>query len=856
MRTATTAGGTILSFFLLPVLLVGLIGASLGIAAFVRVHRLQAELHDLRRRLDQPAGPLPEPSPMLLPTSLPAPPPARRKPRHDIEALLTLQWGMWLGGAALLLSGVFLVRYAATEGWLTAPVRCAGLELLGLLLIVLAETLRRRTGRGAADGRALPDLAPAALAGGGVSMLLAGAYAVGSIYRLVPPAVGFGLIASASFAALALSLRFGRLVAAIGIAGAFATPALAQDGQASLPMLFGYLLLVSLAGLGVQRRTGWTFIGWATLLAGAAWTACAGISAGAAEQWPGFWAPSLFAPVSAGLHLAALSANRLGQAGRGPARRALAAIGMPEGALLLLALATGSPATAAGLLLMAPIAVFASRNNKGGGLAWLAAAGPLLLLAVWTQPGWLGHELATGPLVPDLAMLAASGLGLAGWWIERHDARPLAWTALPAALPLLTLAVWHLQPSLPHRLPGVLPWIGTALLPGIVLAGRAWSLRSAPQRAGILAAGVAASCALAAAWMLDALGVPFSGLIGLAPLLPVLAVIASRTELAPLRSVALAPALLLPAWPLVALAAEPALLSDRTALSARLPALLVSTLCAALAARVFARPGRRDVLDRLLDAGATLLAVLLSAAAVRSLAGTGQPVPGFVEGSLQDAALWLEALAWLAMVRRPGPVPGDAPWQAIGVLALAGSLLLIPVSPLLRPEPVGTLPLLDALLPAYAIPAFAALSAARWRAGTALARWLSRFALLSGFVWLSLEVRHLFHPGGMALQTAPVGEIELWALSGVWLGLGAALMASGLAARRPGLRRAGLLMLGLTTLKVLLVDTGGLAGIWRVLSFLALGLTLIASGAAYRRFGNETLSTPDVAALHKPEEIP
>ncbi|MGI4745383.1 MAG: hypothetical protein ACRYGI_01130 [Janthinobacterium lividum] len=41
----------------------------------------------------------------------------------------------------------------------------------------------------------------------------------------------------------------------------------------------------------------------------------------------------------------------------------------------------------------------------------------------------------------------------------------------------------------------------------------------------------------------------------------------------------------------------------------------------------------------------------------------------------------------------------------------------------------------------------------------------------------------------------------------------------------------------------------------RVLSFSALGLILDRLGMAYRRFGIETLRTPDVAAHHIPEEI-
>jgi uncharacterized membrane protein len=60
-------------------------------------------------------------------------------------------------------------------------------------------------------------------------------------------------------------------------------------------------------------------------------------------------------------------------------------------------------------------------------------------------------------------------------------------------------------------------------------------------------------------------------------------------------------------------------------------------------------------------------------------------------------------------------------------------------------------------------------------------------------------------------------------------------MAVGIAAGIRRLRLAALAIIGLTSAKVFLVDMAGLVGLWRVLSFLGLGLVLIGLGAAYRR---------------------
>jgi uncharacterized membrane protein len=62
------------------------------------------------------------------------------------------------------------------------------------------------------------------------------------------------------------------------------------------------------------------------------------------------------------------------------------------------------------------------------------------------------------------------------------------------------------------------------------------------------------------------------------------------------------------------------------------------------------------------------------------------------------------------------------------------------------------------------------------------------------------------------------------------------LMVLGIRSGLRKLRLAALGVIGLVCAKVFLVDMAGLAGLWRVLSFLGLGLALIGLGAVYRRF--------------------
>jgi uncharacterized membrane protein len=211
---------------------------------------------------------------------------------------------------------------------------------------------------------------------------------------------------------------------------------------------------------------------------------------------------------------------------------------------------------------------------------------------------------------------------------------------------------------------------------------------------------------------------------------------------------------------------------------------------------------------------------------------------GFPEAALDVASIAVLAVVTMRIAERLGRPVLRWAWRVQGALALAGGVLLILFNPLLTGDEPGRIPLLDWLLPAYLLPAMLAVVALR-NAATAqpsvLRPLLGAYALIAGLVWLTLEVRHLFHAGAIGLDTVAVEDAELWAWSGAWLGYGVAVMAIGIAAGNRQLRLAALAIVGLTAAKVFLVDMSGLVGLWRVLSFLGLGLVLIGLGAAYRR---------------------
>jgi uncharacterized membrane protein len=243
-----------------------------------------------------------------------------------------------------------------------------------------------------------------------------------------------------------------------------------------------------------------------------------------------------------------------------------------------------------------------------------------------------------------------------------------------------------------------------------------------------------------------------------------------------------------------------------------------------------------------LEAGSVALATGFVALEIRQgvgpEAGLHAPEYGFPEAALDVASLAVLCVATMRIAERLGRPVLHWAWHVQGALALAGGLSLMIDSPLVTDEGLGGIPLLDWLLPAYLLPAVLAVEARRHDATArpvALRPLLGAYALVAGLVWITLEVRHLFHPGSISLSNVEVENAELWAWSGAWLAYGVAVMTVGIATANKRLRLAALAIVGLSTAKVFLVDMSDLVGLWRVLSFLGLGLVLIGVGAAYRR---------------------
>lgn len=214
-----------------------------------------------------------------------------------------------------------------------------------------------------------------------------------------------------------------------------------------------------------------------------------------------------------------------------------------------------------------------------------------------------------------------------------------------------------------------------------------------------------------------------------------------------------------------------------------------------------------------------------------------------VAWALEGAAVW-----WLfGRLSHPGlKYFGLALFVAVGARLLANPEVL-------RYEP-RSWPILNWLLYTYAVPAAACLAGAGWlraaergRGDTPAHDWLAGdrrypagivafLGLLLVFWLINLEIADYYSPGRyVELDFSRHLQRDL-TRSFAWGLYAVTLLVIGLLRRERGLRVVSLGFLMLTVGKVFVYDLGQLSGLYRILSFLALGIALIVVSLLYQRF--------------------
>jgi hypothetical protein len=171
---------------------------------------------------------------------------------------------IWIGGIALAVAGIFLVRHSI--GLITPEVRMIAAALLGLVLVGAGEYAR--AGRFLADDPRIGQ----ALVGAGIAIEYVAAYGSYFLFGLIGSGTASALMLLITAAALGLSLRHGAPTAVMGLIGGFATPLVVGDpGAGALPVL-AYIGLLDVAIFAIAWRRGWGWLAAAAMIASFAWS--------------------------------------------------------------------------------------------------------------------------------------------------------------------------------------------------------------------------------------------------------------------------------------------------------------------------------------------------------------------------------------------------------------------------------------------------------------------------------------------------------------------------------------------------------------------------------------------------------
>ncbi|OWU86229.1 hypothetical protein ATO6_05160 [Oceanicola sp. 22II-s10i] len=805
----------------------------------------------------RPPSAEPEATPEV-PAETPQPAAAR-----SMEESFASKWMIWLGALTIGLAAVFLFTYAIDQGWLTPLFRVIAGLALGGALIGGGEWLERRPARPSLRGR---DFIPSALSGAGIFAIFVSLFSAHALYGLMGPTQAFIALGLTAYAALALALRQGWFVALMGLIGGYLVPLMIIAPDSSPVPLFLYLFVLGAACLALMTARKWWWFSALTLLGALAWPALWLLEAGAdVDQLVlGLYAlgmATLFALLSTGLPLKTPDT---------PLLRWLSAmisdtsgLGFTACGVLLLMTAAATGFDTGGFVFLGLYGLVALvLATRRAALESLVVAAALIVLA--SAVLWPAPELPTGPafvsglpvpafgpgygpfvMPPEYVPFARALLGFAalfgigGAFGARGARTPAVWAGTAAAMPVLLFIIGY------WRIGGLqvdISWATLAAALALAFLVTAWAEARRTGRSdtalALYAAGstaalaLAFTCLLREAWLTVTLSVEVTALAWIWRQLPV-------RELRALAAVVTSVII-------VRLCLNPGILDYDGGIPGVVGWVLygygLPAVALAVAARWFARDNS-DLLVPLCEVAALGFALLMVSTQLL-LWSNGELGARW---QLTDHAIqtiwWTIAAALLLHARVVDRRPW-AQWIGIGLLslALAASVLfqVMQQNPIATGMPVGSWPLVNGLTLAYLIPAilFGTIAALRdFHLPKQLRQVTGGVAGLLAFVWVTLETRRAFRGSDLTLTPETMPETgELYAYSVVWILFALALLAVGVWRRAAWLRYASLGVLMIAVAKAFLVDMSGLTGLFRVASFLGLGLSLIGIGRVYQLF--------------------
>lgn len=787
--------------------------------------------------------------PVVTKVAEPVAPAPAAKPSISFEQQFGARLPVWIGGVALALAGFFLVKYSIEIGLLSPFVRVVLGVLFGLGLLNVAEKVRTKPDM--ANGKRIAQ----ALSGAGIADLYISIFAATTLYHFLPSFIGFIGLAAVTATAVRLSLRHGMPIAILGLVGGLLTPAMVASSDPSAPLLFLYLYGLVAGMMVVIRRQAWWGMAVPTMLGGFAWTALWALGAhGDDSFWLGLF--TLATSTTYVLLSPRMSVAEEAKLPYGTMTRFLNYLSL-GGAALMMALVVNSGGyglmgwSLYGLLALGSIVLAHSDQERYGFTPWLAAGTALAMLL-----GWREFEFGEYALV----ISAFAGIFIAaGYYLQSRSERPLLWTGLITATGLSYYLVGYAKLH-HHAVFDYLPYFW-GLLACTAAATSVLTLKRMmlevpndhPQKAHVLAIYAAQAAAFITLGLTVELEREF---LSVAVALQVLAIawITTRVDIPRLREIAAVLAigfggLLMPQIILLAQLTMYSLFEAQLHLQAGIPMVnwplfqLGLPALAFLGGSYLLRQEKDDRIVRGLEVAAIALAGVMGYYLTRHAFHMAADVlfvkAGFFERGVITNILLAYGLGCVVigrhtarqMVCRSGVVLACVAAFRIGYFDL------IAYNPIWATQSVGILPIFNKLLLTYGVPlaGFALLrNELRALDYRRLSQWLAGFMLLVAFTLTSLEVRQLFH-GDILNDNQVVTNAEIYSYSVAWLLLGLGLLLIGTVRKDKMTRVASLALMILTVGKVFLYDASELEGLYRVVSFFGLGVSLLGLSWFYTR---------------------
>jgi uncharacterized membrane protein len=807
---------------------------------------------------EMPSLAAPTASPPPLPPRAIAPPPLPpTPPRRGFEELIGTRWTVWVGGLALALGALLLVRYSFEQGYFGPGMRIFMALVLAAALVGAGEWLRHRERHDPTPETVQSAYIPGVLTAAGAIAGFGAIYAAHALYGFIGPASAMILLGLVGIACMVAAALHGPALAGIGLVGSMATPLLVSSDTPSPWPVVLYIAVVALAAYGLARMRRWLWLAVASAVGGGAWALAlmqggdgAFINAAMAQLC-----------IQAALAMFFLSVQPwFGADTEEPDRLATAtpaAFGLLGLVVLSDVSSTLTPWLVATSIMAALLVVTGLLSAPATAAVGMAGLFILAMLWLWapivvpndetTIPdAWLVHlgmpddasAFSTFALIASLAIAALCALALL------RDARRtmlnLAILCATATLtPLGALVIAWLRVGRGETT-FVFPALAAGLAVAFVFAASLFRARGDNNSLGLGAAASGAFAALALGMVFALSGGTLTIALSLAALGA--AFVSVKLDIPALRwcvaalGVAVAGRL---AW-------EPrivgAALSSTPIFNWLLVGYGVPALAFGYASRMMRRARGEDTPTRIAQALTILLLAFLVMLEIRHWLYNGDIYAArtsFVEQGLLTVSAFGFAAVMTRLERSGRSIILRAASLIFGVIAIATTFIQLGVfvNPFFRSQDVVGGVILNSLLIGYAAPALAGLALAVVAAGHRPGWYVTavRVATIAlVFATLSLETRHLYQGEDIDFFRH-TSQAEFYTYSLVWLLFGLALLAWGLWRGSREARLASAVFVTLTVLKVFVLDLEGLEGLWRAVSFIGLGLVLIGIGLVYQK---------------------